>query len=106
MEILEAYKAIPPSGTLARIYEFRGRRYYPLATTAEAGQEVKTVKRGKLRSVYVAAENLFDAINHLCLSRPEFVPKNVSCLGTMRIKNGIKPINESPVSKETVGNIA
>lgn len=87
MELLEAYKTITPSGDTANIYEFRGRRFTPMEVTNETGQLVMKLKRGKRRSVHVAAENLFDATAHLRVYRPEFFPNKVMWRGQIKIEN-------------------
>lgn len=45
------------------------------------------LKRGKLRSVHVAAENLYDAAIHLRVYRPEFFPNKVMWRGQMKIES-------------------
>jgi hypothetical protein len=83
MIMLEAYKVYEPEGKIARIYEFRGRIKRQSTIPAPEGEALNTIHEGKRRSVYVAAENLRDAMAHLSEFRPDFIPTHAYCRGTM-----------------------
>jgi hypothetical protein len=86
MEILEAFKVIEPVGTTARIFEFRGRFVRYIDTTTESGEAKKVLRKGKPRSIHVAAENLYDAVLHLREYRPDFFPHQAFSRGDLRIR--------------------
>lgn len=81
MDLLEAYKHFPDNGEDLRIYEFRGKVKKKIETTDECGETVTRLRWGKLRSVCIAAENIFDAAAHLREYRPDFFPKYANIRG-------------------------
>jgi hypothetical protein len=87
MELLEAYPTVSPSRERAQIYEFRGRIYRLIETTAPTGQPVKKFKRGRLASFHVAADYLSDAAALLRSKHPEFFPNKVVWRGEYMLKD-------------------
>jgi hypothetical protein len=83
MEMLEAFQAIPPKGKNISIFYIRGRVKKMTETTNETGEKVSRLGRGKIRSICVAADNLYDAIMHLREYRPNFHPTHVNCRGIL-----------------------
>jgi hypothetical protein len=81
MDLLEAYKYFPDNGEDLRIYEFRGKVKKRIETADERGQLVTRLRWGKLRSVCVVAESLFDAVAHLKEYRPDFFPNHANVCG-------------------------
>jgi hypothetical protein len=87
MEILEAFKVIPPKGDEVRIFYFRGRIKKAIETTNESGELVTKIHSSKIRSICVAAETLYDAITHLQEYRPDFYPNHANCRGVFFLED-------------------
>jgi hypothetical protein len=85
LEVLEAFRVMPPSGEIARIYEFRGRNLMRPGRKKTPGKKLRKTKQGHVRRVYVAADNIFDAAAHLHRCRPDFRPNTVVCLGYLSV---------------------
>ena len=86
MELLEAYRVIPAKGSVVRLYEFRGQYHYLVDPAENGGHPIKIRPKGKLKYVGVVAENLYDAVVHLHLLRPEYFPDRVMCRAEMPVE--------------------
>jgi hypothetical protein len=85
MEIMEVYKFISSFGDHAYIYEFRGRYLKSLQTPAETNQTGCRFKGKNPRYLYVAAENLYDAVVHLHARHPDFFVQHAMQRGNIKI---------------------
>jgi len=85
--MLEAYKAAVPSGDKAYIYEFRGRYLKPANAQDETGQPILQRKCHNMRSVYVMAESLCDAVLYLTTHRANFSPREAILRGIVKIES-------------------
>jgi hypothetical protein len=102
MEILEAYKDLPAKGKQVRIYEVRGRFHVQMETIDEVNQIARRVRRRKRWLLYVAAENLCEAMKHLHSCRPELNPRKVTYRGTILAKDSEKPIYEVSARQDSM----
>jgi hypothetical protein len=100
MEYLNAYKVIPRKGNIVRLYEFRGYFQYLADPAENEGNLLKRNPTAKLISVGVFAESLYDAVIHLHLLRPQYVPTRVSEREEAKVEIPRMQFNTLPESED------
>jgi hypothetical protein len=85
MELREAYKGTPTKKDFVKIYEFQGK-VKKMVQVMEDGQRVMKERVSRNRSICIAANDLFEALQHLRGYRPDFEPDHAYYRGVLYVR--------------------